>query len=137
MAKWVACFEVLGGGYYAWLKEKELRAERSKNYADTVKRAFESGEGTYGVDRVCGVMRQNGGKASREKVARYMRGMGLFSIHKRRRQRSLTESRNARDDIYPNLVHGLKITEPFRSSQAISRMLRRVKDLSICVRLRM
>lgn len=114
MAKWVAYFEVSGSGYYAWLKEKDLREERSKNYADIVKRAFESGEGTYGVDRVCGVMRQNGEKASRDKVARYMRDMGLFSIHKRRRQRSLTDSQNARDDIYPNLVRGLEITEPFQ-----------------------
>jgi putative transposase len=59
-------------------------------------------------------MRRNGEKASRNKVAQHMQEMGLQSIHKRRRQRSLTDSRNARDNTYPNMVRGLEITEPFQ-----------------------
>lgn len=114
MAKWAAHFGVSTSGYYAWLKERDRRKQREEHYAEAVERAFESGEGTYGINRVCGVMRNTGEKASYDKVARHMRQMGLQSIHKRRRQRSLTDSRNARDDTYPNLVRGLEITEPFQ-----------------------
>lgn len=39
---------------------------------------------------------------------------GLKSSHNRRRQRSLTDSRKARGDEYPNLTKGLEITEPFQ-----------------------
>ncbi len=114
MAKWAAFFEVSTSGFYAWVQEKEYRKDREHRYANAVKKAFHSGEGVYGIDRVCGVMRRTGAKASYNKVARYMRAMGLNSIHNRRRQRSLTDSRNARDDTYPNLVRGLEITEPFQ-----------------------
>ena len=40
--------------------------------------------------------------------------LGLVSIHRRRRQRSLTDSRNARGAGYANLVRGLDITKPFQ-----------------------
>jgi putative transposase len=39
---------------------------------------------------------------------------GLKSIHLRRRQHSLTDSRRARGEGYPNLVHELEITVPFQ-----------------------
>ena len=39
---------------------------------------------------------------------------GLRSIHLRRKQRSLTDSRKARGDGYPNLVRGLQIDRPFQ-----------------------
>jgi putative transposase len=97
---WAAHFGVSNSGYYAWLQERDRRKEREEDYAKAVERAFESGEGTYGVDRVCGVMRKNGEKASHGKVAQHMRKKGLESIHRRLRQRSLTDSRNARDDTY-------------------------------------
>ena len=114
VAKWAAFFEVSTSGFYTWVQEKEHRKDREHRYASAVERAFHSGEGVYGVDRVCGVMRRTGVKASYNKVARHMGAMGLSSIHNRRRQRSLTDSRNARDDGYPNLVRGLEITEPFQ-----------------------
>lgn len=114
MAKWAAHFGVSNSGYYAWLKERDQRKQRDNHYAEEVKKAFASGEGTYGVDRICGILRRNGEKASRDKVAHHMKEMGLQSIHKRRRQRSLTDSRNARDNTYPNMVRGLEITEPFQ-----------------------
>ena len=114
MAKRATYFGVSNSGYYTWLKEKERRKQRDDRYAAEVKKAFLSGEGTYGIDRICGILRRNGEKASRDKVAQYMKEMGLHSVHKRRRQRSLTDSRNARDDSYPNMVRGLEITEPFQ-----------------------
>ncbi len=40
--------------------------------------------------------------------------MGLVSIHRRRRQRSLTDSRKSKGLVLPNLVHNLNITEPFQ-----------------------
>lgn len=114
MVKWASFFEVSDSGYYSWLKDADRRKERNEHYAESVRRAFESGEGTYGVDRICGIMRRNGEKASRDKVARYMKEMGLHSIHKRRRQRSLTDSRSARNNTYPNLVRGIELTTPFQ-----------------------
>ncbi len=76
VAKWAAFFEVSGSGYYAWIQNKERRIKREEQYAKAVKEAFESGEGTYGVDRVCGVMRRFGRTASFYKVARHMKAMG-------------------------------------------------------------
>jgi putative transposase len=56
----------------------------------------------------------NGYKASYGRVKRYMEEMGLESIHRRRRQRSLTDSRKACGDGYHNLTKDLEITEPFQ-----------------------
>lgn len=115
VVKWAAHFGVSNSGYYEWLKERDRRKQRDARYAEEVKKAFMSGEGTYGVDRVCGILRRNGEKASCDKVAQHIMDLGLHSIHKRRRQRSLTDSRHAWDDSYPNLVRGLEITEPFQT----------------------
>jgi putative transposase len=114
VAKWAAFFGVSTSGYYAWVQGKDHRKEREHRYAAAVREAFNSGEGVYGVDRVCGVMRRSGAKASYPKVARHMQAMGLHSIHNRRRQRSLTDGRTVRDAAYPNLVRGLEIREPFQ-----------------------
>src|SRR5690554_2274733 len=43
-----------------------------------------------------------------------MNDLGLVSVHRLRRQRSLTDSRRARGKDYPNLVRGLDITKPFQ-----------------------
>ena len=40
--------------------------------------------------------------------------VGLVSVHRRRRHRSLTDSRKARGPRYPNLVRNLDITRPFK-----------------------
>lgn len=45
-----------------------------------------------------------------------MREMGLVSVHcRKRKQRSLTDSRKARGAGYPNLVRGMKFTKPYEA----------------------
>lgn len=79
-----------------------------------IKTIFEESKGTYGVDRIYGELRKRGKTVSYHRVKRSMDDMGLYSIYKRRRQRSLTDSRRARGDEYVNLVKDLEITEPFQ-----------------------
>jgi hypothetical protein len=69
-----------------------------------IKTIFQESNETYGVDRICGELRKRGKTASYHRVKGFMDDMGLHSIHKRRRQKSLTDSRKARGDEYVNLV---------------------------------
>ena len=75
---------------------------------------FEEGEGTYGVDRICGILRREGTPASYKVIQRIMNLKGLKSCHRVRRQRSLTDSRKARGDEYKNLTKDLVINAPFQ-----------------------
>lgn len=104
MAKWAEKLQVSTSGYYTWLKGKPAREEKEEAEKKLVKKIFEEGKGTYGPDRVCGVIRTRGGHMGRDKAKRYMDGMGLSSIHNRRRSRCLTNSKKSRGDGYPNLL---------------------------------
>jgi putative transposase len=86
-----------------------------EEYKKMIKTIFQESNGTYGVDRICGELRKRGKTASYHRVKGFMDDMGLHSIHKRRRQKSLTDSRKARGDEYVNLVKDLEITEPFQA----------------------
>ena len=101
-------------GYCAWKKRKDDRQRKAEIYAAEITKIFSDGKGTYGADRVCGELRKNGYKASFKRVKAIMEQLGLKSIHCRRRQRSLTDSRKAHSDDYVNLVKDMKITEPFQ-----------------------
>lgn len=110
--------EILGvscSGYYDWLNTRKERESERRTYEELVKDVFESGEGHYGAERICGVIRKEGGSASFPVVKRIMNVNGIKSSHSRRRQRSLTDSRGARDDRYKNLVVDLDITHPFQA----------------------
>ena len=96
------------------MRTKEKRDRKRKEYANEIKRIFSESNNTYVVDRVCGALRKRGFTASYRRVARIMNDLGLVSVHRRRRQRSLTDSRRARGKDYPNLVRGLDITKPFQ-----------------------
>jgi len=113
-AKWAKMLKVSLSGFHAYLKRKDKRAETERIYREQIRKYFEEGRGTYGVDRICGLMRKDGSKASYARVKHLMEEMGMVSIHRRRRQRSLTDSRKARGDGYENLTKGLEITEPFQ-----------------------
>jgi putative transposase len=113
-AKWAKMLKISLSGYYAYRGRKEQKEKAEQAYRNKIKEYFEEGRGTYGVDRICGILRKNGNKASYSRIKRLMDEMGLVSIHRRRRQRSLTDSRKARGDGYPNLTKGLEITEPFQ-----------------------
>ena len=112
MAKWAVFFQVSRAGYYAYIKRRERCEKEQKAIKAEIKRIFEESDSTYGPDRICGVLRKNGRKASYRKVSGYMAGMGLESIHNRHRTRSLTDSRKARGKGYPNLVRGQMFGKP-------------------------
>ena len=114
MVKWARFLEVSCSGYYRWRSERLARQGREQAYANEVESIFGAGEGTYGADRIIGVMRKNGHGASYAKVKRVMNERGLHSVHLRC-QRSLTDSRRSRGDEYRNLLKGAEITEPFQA----------------------
>jgi len=101
-------------GYHSYKKRQAVREAAEKHYRAQIRKLFDESHGTYGVDRICGKLRQLGYKASYVRVKRLMEEMGLKSIHLRRRQRSLTDSRKARGEGYPNLVTDIEITQPFQ-----------------------
>jgi putative transposase len=46
-----------------------------------IKKIFDESEGTYGPDRICGILRRRGEKASYRRVSGLMSEMGLKSVH--------------------------------------------------------
>lgn len=112
--KWAPKLGVSTSGYYTWLHEHKHRQKADELLRSKVISVFNEGEGTYGVDRICGILRRDGHPASYPVVKRIMAQEGLKSCHRRRRQRSLTDSRRARGDEYKNLTKSLEITEPFQ-----------------------
>lgn len=112
MAKWAKFFRVSKSGYYSYIKRRQ-RLEKEKEVLKTeIKRIFVESGGTYGSDRICGVLRKKGYKASYGKISRYMAEMGLSSVHNRHKTRSITDSRKARGGGYPNLVAGQTFDMP-------------------------
>ena len=80
-----------------------------------IKKIFDESGGSYGPERINGVIRKTGGKASYSKTAKYMAELGLCSVHNRHKTRSLTDSRRARGFGYPNLVSGRKFSLPYQA----------------------
>jgi putative transposase len=112
VAKWARFFMVSNSGYYDYKKRRKRSESNESAYKERIKRIFDESGGTYGPDRVCGVLRRSGQKASYRKVSGYMAGMGLRSIHNRHRTRSMTDSRKARGEGYANLINGLVLDKP-------------------------
>jgi putative transposase len=115
VAKWARFFKVSRSGYYAYAERRELREEEKAKKKDEIKKIFDESDGTYGPDRICGVIRRKGGKASYGKVSGYMAEMGLQSVHNRHKTRSLTDSRKSRGDGYPNLIRGKSFDMPYQA----------------------
>jgi len=101
--------------YYEWKSTRTEQEQAAQIYNEIIRKIFDESGGRYGAGRVCGEMRKRGIKASFRHVSECMKEQGLKSIHLRRRQRSLTDSRGARDEErYMNLVRGQEITAPFQ-----------------------
>ena len=115
MAKWAKFLKVSRSGYYAWLSRKEENTAKDKTYKEKIKNIFRDSGDTYGPDRICGVLRKEGERASYRKVSRLMTELDLSSIHNRQRSRSLTDSRKARDDSYKNLIYGNSYDSPYQA----------------------
>lgn len=117
MAKWAILLQVSRSGYYQWLSQREADLAKEKEEKEQIKRIFDEGEGSYGPERICGIIRERGGHMGRDKCSRHMAVMGLNSVHNKRRTRSLTNSKKARGDGYPNL---LRLEYPIVSRMALS-----------------
>ena len=115
MAKWARFLQVSTSGYYDWLARREAVRVGENAYKERVKKIFNDSSGSYGPDRICGVLRKNGSKASYRKVAKIMAELGLSSIHNRHRSRSLTNSKDSRNKKLPNLVKGVNFTLPYQA----------------------
>ncbi len=109
-SKWAKALGVSTSGYYSWLKERDNRVSRCDKLRPFVLQIFKEGRGVYGAERICGILRTRGMRASFPVVSRVMREKGISSRHMKRKQRSLTDSRAARDDSYKNLVRDLEVT---------------------------
>jgi len=96
VTKWAACLDVSTSAYYDWLTDRDERDEWKEKYAEAIKRIFERTGKTSGVDRICGCLRKEGYIASYKLAKKIMDELGLVSVHRRRRQRSLTDSWKAR-----------------------------------------
>jgi len=114
VVKWAAFFEVSTSGYYTWRSERTARQAHDLADRQRIRAIFEHSRGTYGVDRICGKLRKDGYTASYDRIQRVMREEGLRSIHLRC-QRSLTDSRKARGDEYPNLLRNKPLVTPFQA----------------------
>ncbi len=114
VVRWATFFEVSSSGYYAWLGKHQDIQSREEKYAKQVEAVFDESGGTYGADRIAAELRKRGYKASFRKVKRIMNERGLYSVHLRY-QRSLTDSRGAKDEDCLNLLHELEILEPFQA----------------------
>ena len=115
MVKWAKYLQISRSGYYEWLSKRKDYEAKQTAYSEKVEKIFNESGGTYGPDRICGVMRKQGNKASYKKVAGFMTEAGLSSIHNRHKSSSLTDSRKARDDSYKNLVRGETFSLPYQA----------------------
>jgi putative transposase len=104
VAEWAMFLQVSRSGYYRWLGAFEETDRKDKAEKEEVRKIWEEGEGTYGPDRICGIIRKRGGHMGREKAARHMEEMGLTSCHNQHRNRSLTNSKKARGEGFENLM---------------------------------
>ena len=112
--KWAVTLGVSRSGYYAWKNTREERIRQEEKYIELVKNIFREGGGTYGANRICGIMRKRGYRSSFYKVRDIMNSEGLQCVHCKRRQRSLTNSHKSRGKGYSNLVRGTVIQEVFQ-----------------------
>ncbi|NLY36346.1 MAG: IS3 family transposase [Tissierellia bacterium] len=117
--RWAKALGVSTSGYYSWLQERDSRINRKDELRPFVIQVFKEGRGVYGAERICGILRSRGIRASFTVVSNVMKEEKLASRHMRRKQRSLTDSSAARDDSYKNLVRGLEITERFQGEFVI------------------
>jgi len=115
VAKWATFFQVSRSGYYTYIERRESREADETVRMVEIKRIYDESGGTYGPDRINGIIRNGGGKASYRKTSGYMAEMGLESIHNRHKTRSLTDSRKSRGEGYPNLVRGQSFKMPYQA----------------------
>lgn len=96
--------EIERSGYYAWLKKHKEAEQTEKRLKEKIKDQFDQSRGTYGPERITVELRKEGEHLGRDRCGRYMKDMHLESIHNRHRTKSLTNSKKARGEGYPNIL---------------------------------
>lgn len=104
VAKWAEVLKIERTGYYAWLENREGFERREAHLKKRIREEFEESRGTYGPDRITAELRKKGERIGRKKCTEYMIDMNLDSCHNRHRAKSLTNSKKARGDGYPNIL---------------------------------
>ena len=96
--------EVSVSGYYAWRR----RAPSAHQHADAalsarIHSAFVAGRGVYGSPRVHALLRRQGIRCGRKRVARLMRAQGLCATRPRQRKPRTTDRQHTQP-VAPNLL---------------------------------
>ncbi len=104
MAKWAQMLKIERTGYYAWLRKRKFFEEREAHLKKRIKEEFDESRGTYGPDRITVELRKKDECLGRKRCAQYMADMNLDSCHNRHRAKSLTNSKRARGEGYPNIL---------------------------------
>ena len=104
MAKWAGILHVGRTSHYAWLRNREVVEKREAHLKKRIKEEFVESRGTYGPDRIIAELRKTGERLGRGKCRDLMKEMALTSCHNRHKIRSLTNSKKARGDGYPNIL---------------------------------
>ena len=104
VAKWARMLKIQRTGYYVWLRKREALEEREAHLKKKIKEVFDESRGTYGPDRITAELRKKCEHLGRKRCAEYMADMNLSSCHNRHRAKSLTNSKRARGDGYPNIL---------------------------------
>lgn len=82
--------------YYYWQKNPESKREQQqKELSSHIRQVYEGSKGRYGSPRITGELPKNGIRASRPRVARAMKKMGLKSIIRKKYRVKTTDSKHS------------------------------------------
>jgi putative transposase len=98
--------------YYAWLNAKPSKRELEDNeLKERIKQLFYEGRGNYGTRNIASGLRKQGMIASRRRIGRLMKAMGLACKTKRKFKVTTNSKHNA--PIAPNLLNQqFSVTRP-------------------------
>lgn len=91
-------------GYYAWLKNRHDIEKRENDLKEKIQAEFVKSRMTYGPERITVELRRKGEHLGKRRCAEYMAELNLSSHHNRHRDKSLTNSKKARGEGYPNIL---------------------------------
>lgn len=96
--------EVAVSGYYAWRRRTpSLRAQADAALTAQIQAVFVAGRGVYGSPRIHAVLRHQGVRCGRKRVARLMRAHGLHAGRPHKHKPRTTDSQHTQP-VAPNLL---------------------------------
>lgn len=104
--------EVAQSGYYAWRKRKpSQRQQADEQLLSEIQVIYQQHQHRYGSPRIHAVLKEQGRRCSRKRVARLMRQTHLSSVRQRRRHWQSTDSK------HPYLVAANILNREFEAQQ--------------------